>query len=255
MAEFLEGSETAFVDKMNAKAQELGMQNTCFKNTNGLDEDGHYSSARDVSIMSRELLKHPMILEFTTIWTDSLRDGKFQLANTNKLVRFYDGANGLKTGSTSKALCCLSATAIRDGMQLVAVVLGSPTSAKRFSSARALLDYGFAGYKINYMAKQGETAEDVKIEKGVKEYVGTVYANDCSRLMKKSEAVEFEKEFIAEENLKAPIKKGQKTGTMIFRKNCEETGRVDVIANEDVEKKSIIDIISDFILALTGAQK
>ena len=255
MAEHLCGSEAAFVDRMNERAKELGMKNTNFMNTNGLDEENHYSSARDVAIMSRELIGHKKIFDYTSIWTDELRGGKFKLANTNKLVRFYDGANGLKTGSTSKALCCLSATAIRDGMQLVAVVLGSPTSAKRFSSARALLDYGFAGYKINYMAKQGETAEDVKIEKGVKEYVGTVYANDCSRLMKKSEAVEFEKEFIVEENLKAPIKKGQKTGTMIFRKNGEETGRVDVIANEDVEKKSIIDIISDFILALTGAQK
>ena len=132
MAEFLEGSETAFVDKMNEKAKELGMENTQFMNTNGLDEDGHYSSARDVALMSHELLKHPVILNYTTIWTDSLRDGKFKLANTNKLVRFYSGANGLKTGSTSKALCCISASAIRDDMQLIAVVLGAPTSAKRF---------------------------------------------------------------------------------------------------------------------------
>ena len=137
MAEHLAGSESGFVEKMNTRAKELGMENTHFMNTNGLDEDNHYSSARDVAIMSRELLKHPKITDYTSIWTDELRGGKFQLANTNKLIRFYTGANGLKTGSTSQALCCLSASAVRSDMQLIAVVLGAPTSDKRFSSARA----------------------------------------------------------------------------------------------------------------------
>ena len=136
MAEHLAGSESAFVDMMNEKAKELGMENTHFMNTNGLDEDDHYSSARDVAIMSRELMKHETIFNYTSIWMDTLRGGKFQLANTNKLIRFYDGANGLKTGSTSKALCCLSAAAKRNDMQLIAVVLGAPTSAERFASAK-----------------------------------------------------------------------------------------------------------------------
>lgn len=131
MAEFLEGSEAAFVEKMNKRAAELGMKNTHFVNTNGLDADGHYSSARDVALMSRELLKHEVIFNYTTIWTDTMRGGKFALANTNKLIRFYEGANGLKTGSTSKAKCCLSASAKRDGMQLIAVILGAPDSNKK----------------------------------------------------------------------------------------------------------------------------
>ena len=136
------GSLETFADMMNEKAKELGMENTHFMNTNGLDEDDHYSSARDVAIMSRELMKHETIFNYTSIWMDTLRGGKFQLANTNKLIRFYDGANGLKTGSTSKALCCLSAAAKRNDMQLIAVVLGAPTSAERFASAKSLLDYG-----------------------------------------------------------------------------------------------------------------
>ena len=171
MAEHIAGSESEFVTKMNEKAAQLGMNNTNFVNTNGLDEENHYSSARDVAIMSRELLRYPEITKYTSIWTDELRGGKFQLANTNKLVRFYSGANGLKTGSTSAALCCLSASAKRDGMQLIAVVLGSPTSDKRFSSARALLDYGFANYKIRKLISEGEELCDVDIVNGVDETI------------------------------------------------------------------------------------
>lgn len=255
MAEHLSGSEAAFVEKMNVRAKELGMENTNFMNTNGLDDDNHYSSARDVAIMSRELIKHKKIFDYTSIWTDELRGGKFKLANTNKLVRFYDGANGLKTGSTSKALCCLSAAAKRDGMQLIAVVLGSPTSAKRFSSARALLDYGFASYKINFMAKAGESIEDVKIEKGTEEYAKAIYANDCSRLVSKSDSAQCDSVFTAEENLKAPITKGQKLGSVTFSANGEEVGKVDVLSAEDIDKKGILAIIGDFIAKLTGFEK
>lgn len=255
MAEHLCGSETAFVEKMNSRAKELGMENTNFMNTNGLDEDNHFSSARDVAIMSRELIKHKKIFDYTSIWTDELRGGKFKLANTNKLVRFYDGANGLKTGSTSKALCCLSATALRNDMQLVAVVLGAPTSAKRFASARALLDYGFASYKINYMAKQGEAYENVKIEKGVEEYAEAIYANDCSKLMQKSQPSEYESEFICEDNLKAPIASGQKLGEVKFTQNGEEIGRVDVVAKNDIARKGIFAIIGDFFARLAGINK
>ena len=166
MAEFVGGSESAFVEMMNSRAKELGMENTNFVNTNGLDDDNHYSTARDVAAMSRELIKHKKIFEYTTIWTDSLRDGKFSLANTNKLIRFYSGANGLKTGSTSKALCCISASAERDGMQLVAVVLGAPTSKERFAAARGLLDYGFANYAAVKPISAGGEAERIPVLKG-----------------------------------------------------------------------------------------
>ena len=240
MAEFLEGSETAFVDKMNAKAQELGMQNTCFKNTNGLDEDGHYSSARDVSIMSRELLKHPMILEFTTIWTDSLRDGKFKLANTNKLIRFYNGANGLKTGSTSKALCCISASAIRDDMQLIAVVLGSPTSAERFSSAKALLDYGFANYKIQRILTAGEEVQKIKVNKGTKNELSVCAAEDYFILRKKSDNEEIIPEITCEEYLNAPVINGDKVGSVKVNGKT-----IDLVAAEGIDKKSFTQMLAE----------
>ena len=148
-AEHISGSEGAFVEKMNKRAAELGCDNTHFINCNGLDETPeHYSSARDIAKISRELLKHTKIFDYTTIWMDSLRNGSFGLSNTNKLIRFYKGANGLKTGSTSTAKYCISATAERDGMQLIAVIIAAPTTADRFSSASAMLDYGFANYEV-----------------------------------------------------------------------------------------------------------
>lgn len=238
MAEFLEGSESAFVDKMNKRAQELGMKNTQFKNTNGLDCDGHYSSARDVAIMSRELLKHELIFEFTTIWTDSLRDGKFKLANTNKLIRFYSGANGLKTGSTSKALCCISAAAKRDDMQLIAVVLGAPTSAKRFSSAKALLDYGFANYKVARVINKGDVLQNVSVKKGVKDTVEAVAAQDYCVLVKKGENDEFTPDVKCEEYMNAPITEGDVIGSASVNGTT-----IELIASETVEKKSLLQII------------
>ena len=149
MAEYLAGSESAFVEKMNARAAELGMEDTVFCNCTGLPAEGHHSSAYDIALMSRELiLHHPDIRTYTTVWMDTLRDGDFQLANTNKLVRYYEGATGLKTGSTDAALYCLSATAEKEGMELIAVILGAPTSNDRFEGAKALLNYGFAAYAL-----------------------------------------------------------------------------------------------------------
>ena len=214
MAEHLAGSESAFVDMMNEKAKELGMENTHFMNTNGLDEDDHYSSARDVAIMSRELMKHETIFNYTSIWMDTLRGGKFQLANTNKLIRFYDGANGLKTGSTSKALCCLSAAAKRNDMQLIAVVLGAPTSAERFASAKSLLDYGFANYAVNTQITAGD--EEIKID----------------------------------ETITAPIEAGQKIGTMTISRDGEVIADIDLNASSAVEKKGIGLIIKDFFATI-----
>lgn len=252
MAEHIAGSEAAFVEMMNDKAKELGMENTHFINTNGLDDDNHYSSARDVAKMSDALLEHEEIFDYTTIWTDSLRNGKFELANTNKLVRFYDGANGLKTGSTSKAKCCISASAKRDDMQLIAVVLGAPTSDERFKSARNLLDYGFANYNINTFAKNGDEIEKVPIEKGVEKEVSAIVGEDCSALFKRGEGKDIVKETKIDENLRAPIKKGDKLGTVKFISNGECVKETDLIAATDVSKKGLGFILKEFFISILG---
>lgn len=250
MAEHLAGSESAFVDMMNEKAKELGMENTHFMNTNGLDEDDHYSSARDVAIMSRELMKHETIFNYTSIWMDTLRGGKFQLANTNKLIRFYDGANGLKTGSTSKALCCLSAAAKRNDMQLIAVVLGAPTSAERFASAKSLLDYGFANYAVNTQITAGDEVQKIAVEKGVDKEVGVVAGDSCSTLVKKGQEDNITKEIKIDETITAPIEAGQKIGTMTINRDGEVIADIDLNASSAVEKKGIGLIIKDFFATI-----
>lgn len=250
MAEHLAGSESAFVDMMNEKAKELGMENTHFMNTNGLDEDDHYSSARDVAIMSRELMKHETIFNYTSIWMDTLRGGKFQLANTNKLIRFYDGANGLKTGSTSKALCCLSAAAKRNDMQLIAVVLGAPTSAERFASAKSLLDYGFANYAVNTQITAGDEVQKIAVEKGVDKEVGVVAGDSCSTLVKKGQEDNITKEIKIDETITAPIEAGQKIGTMTISRDGEVIADIDLNSSSAVEKKGIGLIIKDFFATI-----
>lgn len=250
MAEHLAGSESAFVDMMNEKAKELGMENTHFMNTNGLDEDDHYSSARDVAIMSRELMKHETIFNYTSIWMDTLRGGKFQLANTNKLIRFYDGANGLKTGSTSKALCCLSAAAKRNDMQLIAVVLGAPTSAERFASAKSLLDYGFANYAVNTQITAGDEVQKIAVEKGVDKEVGVVAGDSCSTLVKKGQEDNITKEIKIDETITAPIEAGQKIGTITISRDGEVIADIDLNASSAVEKKGIGLIIKDFFATI-----
>lgn len=250
MAEHLAGSESAFVDMMNKRAKELGMENTHFMNTNGLDEDDHYSSARDVAIMSRELMKHETIFNYTSIWMDTLRGGKFQLANTNKLIRFYDGANGLKTGSTSKALCCLSAAAKRNDMQLIAVVLGAPTSAERFASAKSLLDYGFANYAVNTQITAGDEVQKITVEKGVDKEVGVVAGDSCSTLVKKGQEDNITKEIKIDETITAPIEAGQKIGTMTISRDGEVIADIDLNASSAVEKKGIGLIIKDFFATI-----
>lgn len=254
MAEHIDGSESAFVDRMNKKAAELGMTNTNFMNTNGLDEDGHYSSAKDVAIMSRELSKHKKIFDYTSIWMDSLRDGKFQLANTNKLIRFYNGANGLKTGSTSKALCCVSASAERDGMQLIAVVLGAPTSAKRFSSAKALLDYGFANYKKEPITVENEKIGDIEVRKGTSETVAYCAQESFSILRAKSDTEEVNYEIILDDYVFAPVKKGDKLGIIKISTPSGEHS-INIVAADDVKRKGINIIFGDFFDMLIGKLK
>ena len=250
MAEHLAGSESAFVDMMNEKAKKLGMENTHFMNTNGLDEDDHYSSARDVAIMSRELMKHETIFNYTSIWMDTLRGGKFQLANTNKLIRFYDGANGLKTGSTSKALCCLSAAAKRNDMQLIAVVLGAPTSAERFASAKSLLDYGFANYAVNTQITAGDEVQKIAVEKGVDKEVDVVAGDSCSTLVKKGQEDNITKEIKIDEAITAPIEAGQKIGTMTISRDGEVIADIGLNASSAVEKKGTGLIIKDFFATI-----
>lgn len=251
MAEHIAGSEAAFVEMMNKRAGELGMENTHFMNTNGLDEDGHYSTARDVAVMSRELIKHKKIFDYTTIWTDSLRDGKFELANTNKLIRFYKGATGLKTGSTSKAGCCLSATAERDGMELIAVVLGTADSKTRFASASALLNYGFAGYKVHRELEKGEPVGKVNVLKGVCDNVGTIAQDGYSYLTAKTETKDVEKTIKLPDNVTAPVKKGDKLGEIVFSTQGEDDVIIDIVASEDVNKKAFymifLDVLHEFI--------
>lgn len=249
MAEHISGSENAFVDKMNEKAEELGMKNTNFMNTNGLDEENHYSSARDVAIMSSELLKYPKITEYTSIWTDQLRGGKFELANTNKLIRFYTGANGLKTGSTSAALCCLSASAIRNDMQLIAVVLGAPTSAERFASAKALLNFGFANYYITKLTEKDEIICDVSVINGENDYIKAIAESDKSILRNKSDSAEIEKRVYINPDITAPVKKGDVIGRMDFISNDIVNDSIELRASENVNKKGIGRILKELLLS------
>lgn len=247
MAEYIAGSESEFVRMMNERAKQLGMNNTNFVNTNGLDTEGHYSSARDIAIMSRELIKHEKIFEFTTIWTDSLRGGEFGLANTNKLIRFYNGANGLKTGSTDEALFCLSASAKREGMQLIAVVLGSPTSQDRFDAARTLLDYGFANYKMMKVANTDEAIAFVPVEKGTEQSVALKCESEFTMLTSKSGQEDIEIKTQIPESVPAPVKKGDKVGKIIFFSKGEQICEMALTAAEDVQRKNYLVIFVDII--------
>ncbi len=242
MAEFISGSEGAFVEKMNKRASELGCENTHFINCNGLDETPeHYSSARDVARISQELLKHTKIFDYTTIWMDSLRNGSFGLSNTNKLIRFYNGANGLKTGSTSTAKYCLSATALRDGMQLIAVIICAPSTKDRFSSASALLDYGFANYEVASDEDLNVAVPYVRVVGGVKEQIAPKVSGS-GFVVKKGNKSKLETRFEMEESVSAPVEDGQKLGEIIYTIDGEEVTRRDVCATERVDKINAVQI-------------
>lgn len=242
MAEHIMGSESSFVEAMNERAKSLGMNNTNFENCNGLDTENHYSSARDVAIMSRELLKHPKIHSFLNIWMDTVRDGKFGLSNTNKLIRFYDGAMGIKTGSTSLAKYCLSAAAKRDGLTLVSVVLGAETTNERFSVAKELLNYGFANYKVATFVEANQEVGIVTVKKGKSEKVAVHTGSDYKRLTEKQNNTEFEKNIILPDSIKAPIKKGQEIGKMELKDKGKVIGEVPLVAAENVEKTATTDV-------------
>ncbi|HCG68679.1 MAG TPA: D-alanyl-D-alanine carboxypeptidase [Clostridiales bacterium] len=237
LAEAVAGSEEAFVAEMNKRATELGMKTAHFENTNGLDDTvtNHVLSARDIAIMSRELIKYEKILEFSSTWMDSVRDGAFGLTNTNRLIRFYRGATGLKTGSTSKAKFCMSATAERDGMSLIAVIMAAPTRDARNSSAAALLDWGFANYSL-YRYDEGED-EDIPVLGGVENILHTAHGDFCT-VVKKGEEKKVEAQKELPESVSAPVRKGDAVGAITFRLDGGELGRIDISAAHGVDKIS-----------------
>lgn len=239
LGEHIAGSEEAFVQRMNEKAKALGMNDTVFINCTGLPAEGHLSSAYDVALMSRELLKnHPGIREFTTVWMDSLRGGESMLVNTNKLIRFYDGATGLKTGSTDAARYCLSASAERDGMELIAVVLKGETSDRRFEDAKALLNYGFANYSLVRVAPD-EVLQPVFVRLGVRSSVQPRLTEDDTLLLEKSRANGLVTEAELADELPAPVAAGDRVGTLFVRDAAgAEIAALPIFAAEDVPKVS-----------------
>lgn len=240
MAEHIAGSEEMFVNRMNERAKELGMNDTTFKNCHGIDEDGHETSSYDIALMSRELLRnHPSITKYTTIWMDSLRDGKSELVNTNKLIRNYQGATGLKTGSTSLALFNLSASATRDDLSLIAIIMRAPSTKERFSCARKLLDYGFSTFKYKKFAEKDVEVMNVPINKGVVSEASVKYADTSGKIMNKKSEGNVEQEIIINDNVSAPIKAGQVLGKVEFRVDGEAVASVDLVAESDVAKLNI----------------
>lgn len=235
LGELISGSEEGFVALMNERAKELGMNNTTFKNCTGLDMEGHLTSAHDVAIMSCELIKHELIKDYSTVWMDSLRDGKSELVNTNKLVRFYKGTTGLKTGTTSIAKYCLSASAQRDGLSLVAVVLAGETSNDRFEGAKKLLDYGFANYSFSEI-KADLKEKEVSLKGGTEKTVSVKADDTVNVLLPKTEKSGIKKETEWKENISAPIEKGDILGYVNIYNGKEQIGRIPILAQNKVKK-------------------
>lgn len=237
LAEHIAGSEEAFVSKMNERAKELGMTSTKFENTNGLDDTTteHLTSAKDIAIMSRELIKHKKILEYSSTWMDTIRNGSFGLTNTNRLVRFYNGATGLKTGSTSKAKFCISATANRDGMELICVIMGADTRDIRNAEAKTLLDWGYSNFELYKCA--GESMGDIKVTGGV-ESSTEIEHGSAAFVVKKGDAKKIQKKIEMSDRISAPIKKGDKVGSISFHIDGNAVGKADIVSMSDVEKIS-----------------
>ena len=242
LAEFVSGSEDDFVAAMNDKAKSLGMTDTTFKNCNGLDEEGHITSAYDVALMSRELMKHEEIFDYTGIWLDSLRDGATQIVNTNKLLRSYDGITGLKTGTTGEAGSCISATAQRNGLSLIAVVLGAESGKQRFKDAATLLDYGFANFESRELSLS-DSLEPLAVDGGMSDSVEVECGDKAVLTVPKGEGEGIEQLVDMPESLPAPVHKGDVVGRLSFNLNGEEAASFDITASEDVEKKSFFAVL------------
>lgn len=239
LAEHIAGSEEAFVVRMNKRASELGMKDTHFVDCTGLTDDPeHYTSAYDIALMSRKLISYERIKKYSTIWMDSLRDGKNQLVNTNRLIRFYKGATGLKTGSTSKAMYCLSATAERGGIEYIAVVLHAATTAERFESAQTLLNWAFANFALCPL-RSPEALPPVRVALGETDSVQPGYSGDENMLIKKDQLGDVQYEFSLPQSVPAPVEKGQQLGEMIVRSDGSELARVPLLASSAVEKLTV----------------
>lgn len=247
LAEAVSGSEEAFVAQMNEKAQQLGMNDTVFKNCNGLDEEGHVTSAYDVALMSRELIRHEKVFDYALTWMDSVRGGETQLVNTNKLIRSYPGITGLKTGTTGQAGSCITATAEREGLSLIAVVLGADSTDHRFQDAAALLDYGFAGWKAT--VPESPALEPVPVARGMEPQVEPVLGEMPTLLLKAGEAGEVETA-VAYEELTAPVTRGDVIGQVTCTVDGSVMAQVDITAGEDVAQVTFFGVLSHLVQAL-----
>lgn len=250
LAEHVSGSEESFVARMNERARELGMTHTVFENTNGLDDDtvNHVTSARDIAIMSAELItKHPKILEYSSIWMDSIRGGEFGLTNTNRLIRFYSGANGLKTGSTSKAKFCISASAKRNGMQLICVVMGAQTRDSRNEVAKKLFDYGFANY--GYEAHMGGEMSEIAVTGAIESTVPLEYG-EFKTVVEKQNAGKIEAYVQLPETVFAPITQGQELGKMVYTLNGETLAEIPITAGKDAPRITYLQILGRLFEAM-----
>ena len=253
MAEYLSGSEAAFAAEMNLRARELGMEDTNFVNCTGLPVQGHLTTAYDISLMSRELiLNHPSIRQYTTIWMDSIRGGEFGLTNTNRLVRFYQGATGLKTGSTDSALYCMSATAERDGMELIAVVMKAPTSADRFEDAKTLLDYGFANYCLADVYPESPLAP-VDVLLGESNQIQPQLSRSCRVLVRRGEENLIETRLTVAQDLEAPVEEGQTIGCLEVLVGGELRDSIPIVSAQGVERLTLPGIFLRMFRRLTMA--
>ena len=242
LAEYVSGTEEAFVEQMNKRAQELGMKNTFFENTNGLDDtvERHLTSAEDIAIMSRELIKYPKITEYSSIWMDSIRNGEFGLTNTNRLVRFYKGATGLKTGSTSKAGFCISATATRNGMTLICVIMGAESRDIRNATAVSLLDYGFSTYGV--YTNDGGVIENIPVARGTEPVFDAKYER-FSLCVPKSDVSKIKSEAVISENISAPVKAGDVVGEVVYKIDDREIGKSKIVATQAVDKMNFLSML------------
>ena len=253
LAEHLAGSETAFVSLMNQRAQELGMADTTFLNCTGLPAQGHVTSAYDIALMSRELiLNHPSIRQYTTIWMDSIRGGEFGLTNTNRLIRFYPGATGLKTGSTDSALYCMSATAERDGMELIAVVMKAPSTSQRFEDAKSLLDYGFANYTLASVYPDSPLAP-VEVLLGAQGQVQPQLQRECKLLVRRGEESQISTRLTLAERVEAPVDEGQILGQLEVYVGDELRDTIPILAAQGVDRLSVPGIFSQLLSRLLMA--
>jgi D-alanyl-D-alanine carboxypeptidase (penicillin-binding protein 5/6) len=253
LGEHIAGSEDAFVALMNEKAKAMGMNNTTFENCSGLDDEtkNHFSTAYDIAIMSRALLRHKYISKYTTVWMDTLRDGKTQLVNTNKLVRFYKGTTGLKTGTTSRAGYCLSASAERNGLHLIAVVMGADSSNERFDGAKAMLDWGFANFETVTPQLDSSLLSEVRVLKGVEAYVVPVADEIKPLTLKKGESEKISTEIILAENIEAPCEENQILGKIILTVDGKTAGEVNIRSKNPVERINFSVMLLRFLKVLS----